>query len=148
MAQTWIVVADSARARIFSLNKKAGRLEEVQELIHPRSRLSDEELTTDKPGRSFDSAGQGRHAMGESVEPKEQEALKFSTELADALDRARSQNQFNQLVIIAAPAFLGVLRKKLSVPTTRLVAKAIDKELTRLDAADIHEHVRAELENV
>jgi hypothetical protein len=83
MTNTWIVVADSARARIFKPVRQGRALEQVDELLHPASRSHERQLTTDRPGRSFDSEGPGRHAMSESVSPKEHEAWKLSKKLAD-----------------------------------------------------------------
>lgn len=141
MAGTWIVVADSARARIFEPAAQGRALEQVRELLHPGSRAHERELTTDRPGRSFDSEGPGRHAMSESVSPKEHEAWKLCKELADEIEKARAQGRFDRLVLVAAPSFLGELRKTLSDQTMRLVVGDMDSNLASMDAANILEHL-------
>ena len=141
MAGTWIVVADSARARIFKPAALGRALEQVQELLHPSSRAHERELTTDRPGRSFDSEGPGRHAMSENVSPKEHEAWKLCKELADEIEKARAQGRFDRLVLVAAPSFLGELRKTLSDQTMRLVVGDMDSNLASMDAANILEHL-------
>lgn len=50
MAGTWVVVADIARARIFTPVRKGQSLEQVKELLHPESRTHEWELATDRPG--------------------------------------------------------------------------------------------------
>ena len=48
MPVTWIVVADSSRARIFSKNGRTPLREEAG-FIHPESRLHEQDLTSDAP---------------------------------------------------------------------------------------------------
>lgn len=145
MAKTWIVVSDSARARIFAAsstgNGQEKRLEKIQERVHASSRSHERELASDARGRAFDSEGPGRHAMSEKVSPKEHEAWKLCKELADEIERSRAKGEFDRLVLVAAPAFLGELRKKLSEPTRRCVVKEVDKDLAGMSPADISRHV-------
>jgi len=83
MAETWIVVADSARARIFEPAKQGRALNLVQEFLHPTSRAHEREIAPDHPlGRTFDIEGPGRHALSQSVSPKEHEAWKLCKHLA------------------------------------------------------------------
>ncbi|MES9844878.1 MAG: host attachment protein, partial [Candidatus Sedimenticola sp. 6PFRAG5] len=51
MSAAWIVVADTSRARIFSADKPASSLVEIQTLAHPESRLHEGDLVSDKAGR-------------------------------------------------------------------------------------------------
>lgn len=129
MMKTWVLAADSSSARIFATDSRIGALDEIHVLLHPQSRQHEQDLTTDLPGRTFDRAGQGRHAMGVSVSPKEQEALAFADEIVDFLEKGRSAGKFSQLIIIAAPAFLGDLRKKFSAALSRLVVLEMNKNL-------------------
>ena len=46
-----IVVADSARARIFSIDCAMALLNPLDQLVYPESRLHDEDMKSDKPGR-------------------------------------------------------------------------------------------------
>ncbi len=134
---TWVVVADGTRARILEASSANGPLNEIDGLVHPEGRLRDRELTSDLPGRAFDSGGQGRHAMESKVDPKRQEHIRFAAELADFLEAARVAHKFDELVIVAAPTFLGQLRDKLSRAITRLITSQIDKDLTLLSVDDI-----------
>lgn len=141
MKNTWIVIADSARARIFALVEHGAKLEPIKELLHAESRAQERDLITDRPGRGFDREGPGRHAMSPSVSPKAHEASKFCKELADELETARKRERCDRLVLVAAPAFLGQLRKSLSNHTSQLVSQALDKNLVHMDAAEILAHL-------
>ena len=143
MKQTWIVVAESTRARIFSTFGTSMALEEVADLTHPESRLHDRELSSDLPGRSFDSHGQGRHGMEQPTTPKEQEAQAFASEIVQLLDRGRHEGSFNALVIVAPPAFLGLLRSKLDKPLEDLVASTLNKNLVEADKKTLERQISA-----
>ena len=71
MSKHWIVVADQSKARVFTVDDPRGELRELEHLEHLAGSDQAQTLGSDRPGRSFDSSGQGRHAMGTSVEPKE-----------------------------------------------------------------------------
>ena len=143
MSFTWVIVADKSRARIFETERLGAELHERETLAHPASRLHEQELTSDLPGRAFDSSGQGRHAMGNEVEPKEHEAEAFAKQIADLVDKARTENRIDQLVVIAAPTMLGLLRNTFSDEAKKLVDAELDKDLTQHSVADIQAHLAA-----
>jgi len=49
--------------------------------------------------------------------------------------------EFDELVLVAPPAFLGLLRDNLSANAMKRVVQSIDKNLAQLDEAQIREHV-------
>jgi Protein required for attachment to host cells len=57
----WVLVADASRARVFQLEQPQQTLTPAlgQELIG--TNLPSREIASDRPGRTFDSGGQGRH---------------------------------------------------------------------------------------
>ena len=138
---TWIVVADSARAHIYSAEKSSPKLRIVSELSHPESRMHSKDLMNDRPGRIFERVGGVQHAMTTATNPKEIEKVRFCAELADRLEAARKHNKMGKLIIIAEPAFLGELRGRLSQPTSRLVSLEIAKNLTSVRPDQLQEHL-------
>lgn len=145
MAKTWVLVADSSRARIFRAEGVEGRLVEVEDLAHPEGRLHETDLTTDLPGRSFDSHGQGRHAMEEDTPPKRHEAITFAKRIGGVLEGARNAGNYDALVIVAEPRFLGLLRDNLSQETIKLVGLQLDKNLVQQAPDAIRERLPAHL---
>jgi protein required for attachment to host cells len=141
MKHAWIVVADSARARILSAVDPSSALRPVEQLVSPASRMHDRDLTSDKPGRALNSTGKGRHATSGSKTAKEQIAISFAREVADHLDKGRIDNQFERLVIVADPKFLGLLMKSLSGPSKKLVSLRIDKDLSKLSEKELRDHL-------
>lgn len=145
MEKTWVVVADSSHARIFRAEGFGRRLIEVETLAHPEGRLHETQLTSDIPGRTFDSHGQGRHAMEEETSPKRHEAIQFAKRISGALESARNTGNFDALVLVAEPRFLGLLRDNLTRETNKLVELAIDKNLVRQTPEAIRERLPTRL---
>lgn len=141
MAYTWVVVADSVRARIFTAETSTSGLAELETMTHPEGRMHDRDITSDLPGRSFDSLGNARHAMEPPTDPKHELAIEFARSLAHHLDAARIKKDFERLVIVAAPAFLGLLREHLNTTCRKLVAFELNKNLTQHTPEDIRNHL-------
>lgn len=133
MSDVWVVVASSTRCRIFAQHTHSGPLEPVAELDHPEGRLRARDFASDRPGRSFDSAGNGRHAMGQPVNAHEQENIRFAKTVATKIDAARKKDRFDRLVLVADPRFLGHLRHGLSPATRQRLTTELQKNLADAD---------------
>ena len=140
MGNTWVVVADGTRARLFNRHKNR-TLEEFDVLLSPEHRLHEGDLVSDRDGRSFDSNGAGRHAMGNKNSVKDHGMANFAKRLASRLEEGRNAGMIERLVLIAPPRFLGQLRASLSTSAAALVALSIDKELTTLSADKLQHHL-------
>lgn len=147
MKLTWIVVADSSRARIFTADSPSSPLEEIEDLSHTEGRLHDREITSDLPGR-IKSANEIGHAYEQRTDPKQHEVDNFARYIAQHLEEARNKNRFEQLIIVAGPSFLGMLRNHLQEQTKKRVCFELDKEITALSAADIRQHLPKYLPNL
>ena len=138
---TWIVVADEAKARVLSLSKLTEPLIEFKTSNSLEAKMLDQELVSDKSGISHDSSGQGRHSVGEKHEHKEQYEIRFAKKISDYLEENRQASAYSKLIIIAAPHFLGVLRKTLTQGVLNLVTLEVDKDLTMMDNQVIKEYL-------
>lgn len=126
---TWILVADNSRARIFAAEKAAGSIHEIQTLAFPEGRLHEGDLTTDKGGRGHDPMA-GAHGIDVEGAHKHENAERFANLICDTLDAARTKGEFRKLYVLAAPAFLGLLRKHQTPSLKSMIADEIDKNLT------------------
>jgi protein required for attachment to host cells len=131
MSQKWVVVADQSRARIFAMDSPSAPLREIEDLLHPAGRQRAQELKSDRPPRLFRGKGEASHPVDTKVDVKEQEAINFARRIADRIERARTQAELTQLVVIAPPDFLGVLRAALSPSAMKHLVQTIDKNLVR-----------------
>ena len=87
------------------------------------------DLASDAPGRVHDRMGAARHSMEPDTGIKEESRRRFVKEMVDRLDVAHVNGDFDQLVILAAPAILGVARKALTRKLARVVLKEIPKDV-------------------
>ncbi|MGR8997605.1 MAG: host attachment protein [Gammaproteobacteria bacterium] len=141
MKSTWILVADNTRARIFTAETPSSPLEEIEALAHTESRLHDREITSDLPGKIKNVGGIGGHAFEQPTDPKKHEADNFAHRITHYLEEAHNANKFEQLLIIAEPSFLGLLRNHLPEQIKKLVCFELDKNITTHSADDIRKHL-------
>ncbi len=126
---TWILVANSANARIFKLQKGL-KLQEIQTFIHAESRMHEKDLISDKPGVAYKGVGSVRVGMQQQVPPKKVEAISFAKQIADFLEAARAKGDIDRIFLAANPAFLGLLRHELTSLTSKIIAHEVDKDIT------------------
>jgi protein required for attachment to host cells len=142
MAVTWVVTADSTRADFYRVEKIGGDFQPVTSINHAEGKKKGQDLVTDRPGRAFDSAGTGRHAMSPQVDPRDHEANVFAREVCEKLELGRTRGAYGRLVVLAPPDFLGRLRKNITPAANKLVVESVPKNVVGLDAADIRKRVR------
>ncbi len=141
MKSTWILVADSSRARVFTAETPSSPLQEIDDLAHPAGRLHEQRMTSDLPGKDNGNIGVGGHSYQDQTGPKEQEAIDFAKRVSEYLEDGKTTNRFEQLLIISAPAFLGTLRTQLSAQTRNCICFELDKNITTHSADDIRRHL-------
>lgn len=142
MKKKWVVVAESSRARIFAVESRASPLREVDDMVNTASRLNGHELVSDDVGRTFDSHGQGgRHAMEPRTEPKETEVMHFAHDLGERLESARRVGDYNDLVLISSPGFLGKLKQHLGTVTQKQISQTINKNLIHKTESEIRNYL-------
>jgi protein required for attachment to host cells len=142
MITTWIVAANNSRARIFSFQGNMASAREIRNFLHPEGRMRRQDLTSDRPGRTYDSKGKGRHAKQERVDPAKQEMIKYTGRIAGFIENGRQQGIFDRLILIASPALLGLLRKKLSKMTRGLITREVRKNLATGSFVEIRRHLQ------
>ncbi len=131
MSHTWFLVADSSRAKLYDVEKRTAPFVEIEDFIHPEGRLHEGDLVSDRPGSDGGSVGQGRRVFDDQTSAREQEDIRFAATLAERLEKARNDGNLQRLVLVAPPAFLGLLRDKLSKEVMSHVSKQIDKNLVQ-----------------
>ena len=137
--ETRVIVADNARARIFTSDSVISRLEEVEGYAHPEAHLSNIDLVGDASGKSVDQHG----SLDPATSAREHEAESFAKLLARHLKEMHNQQHYDQLILIASPHFLGLLRKELPDPLDKLLTKTIDKDLTTADVEQIVDYIKS-----
>lgn len=141
MLNTWVVVADSSRARFFAWEDRQEALREIDDMIHSEGKMQDREEVTDRQGGIAGGHGQGDHTFEPPTDLKRQEAINFAHQIGEKLEKGRVNGEYQSLILTAPPEFLGVLRQTLNEHVLQLVAESLNKHLVALDAASIREHI-------
>ena len=137
----WVVVTSNAGAIIYRAENRADPLEEFESLDNLDHKLEEQDMSSDHPGRSFDSAGAGHHGMSPETDAKERAAIVFSRRLADRIEAGRMSGEFHTLVLVAAPKMLGRLREQISEATTPMVQHEIAQNLFHMSPEQIRDYL-------
>ena len=139
---TCIAACSGAAAKFWLTTSRFGDWQPLKNLQHPASETRERELTSDRPGRSFDSFGSGRHAMSRPSSAHDQELLRFAEQVADYLNSGVADGSFKNLVLLVEPRFLGHLRSKLSPAANAATILTAPKNMANLDETQIREYFR------
>jgi len=140
---TWILIADGARARIFANHGPGKGIEVVEGATFEGDHRPDHEIGSDKPGRSFESVGETRHAIQPHHDPHRELKRAFSERLAAMLEERLAAKAYDRVVLVAPPVTLGDLRAALSEHVRAAVYAELDKDLTKTPMAELPQHLGA-----
>jgi protein required for attachment to host cells len=137
MINTWVLVADRSRARIFHA------VPEVQpsyivlaNFDHPESRQKAQETESDSPGR-VQLRGSARSAVEPHIDRTHLTAQHFAAELIEYLKVACQARRFERLVVVAPPLFLGTLRKMYTSQLQQKIVLEVSKDLVGVTEPDL-----------
>ena len=136
---SWIIVANESTANFYSRDEKNSPIHKISSLKNETAQMKMEDLISDRGGRSFDSHGHGRHTLSTQTDPKEHESMRFAERIVSQLVRALQKGTIASFTVVAAPRFLGMLRKALqnkSAPDSYLT---ISKDVVGHDESAIEE---------
>lgn len=136
----WVVVCDGAKALILENNGDKEypdlRTREVFEQENPPT----SEQGTDRPGRSHSAVGPGRSAVGQTDWHDQAEA-RFLKELIEKIHLAVHGGETKELVIVAPPRALGMIREHYTPAIKGALQKEIDKDLVKIPVDQIEKHL-------
>lgn len=139
--RSWIVIADGAQARILENHGPGkGLVPLPSEEMHKAPRPT-REINTDRPGRSHDRVGPGRHAMESPSDAHREEKRRFADLLGEHLNEAVLKHRYDRLILVAPPKMLGDLRQSLSKEAAAKIDGELTKDLTKVSDHDLPDHL-------
>ncbi|QYY32806.1 MULTISPECIES: host attachment protein [Cupriavidus] len=157
MKRTWILVADEGIARVLASRGDSAALEEIEKFTDAAAHADNADLRHDAYGRrgqatvQGDAGHPGAHMGRTSTvtssageDEIHQEAHLFSRRVAKMLEEARIRQRFDELVVIAPPRFLGLLRKAWPQSVGSVVTRELDKDYCRLADNDLQQRLAAD----
>ena len=136
---TWVVVADEGLARILERPTAGGDLVQIDQLTDAAARADAADLRRDAHGQR----GGGDPRMGGNItasageDELHREAEGFARRVASHLAEALQKRRYDELHVVAAPRFLGLLRKALDQQVSERVVGEQNKDLIHCDARQL-----------
>ncbi|MFN0125368.1 MAG: host attachment protein [Verrucomicrobiales bacterium] len=128
-----IVVADGSRARVFSRSAWNQPVVLTDSHDNPAARQKTRELLTDGPGKTQTSDPLST--------PGEIEEDRFAKRLAAQLTRSVHHGEFEDMVLVASPRFLGSLRAELPRSARERIVLELPKNWTAFSPAQIQQQL-------
>jgi len=122
--KTWILVADHSRAQLYQNVGPGKNIEKVKDIASPPE---------PQPRHDDSHDGQDRRHDGEL----------FAGHLSTLLQDGRVKRNFDKLILVAAPKFLGQIRAKLDRETHKAVSATLDKDFMSFSDNEIQEHLNS-----
>lgn len=138
----WYVIANRVGASFY---RGTDRLpfEFMRRLKNPKGRLSESELGIAKPGRVISSAaGSIHHSLDQSYNHHEKTARDFAREIVNSLKWIHSHEVMTELILVAEPHFLGLLRNALPSQLEAAVKQEIHKEYSHMSDKDLYLQIK------
>lgn len=128
--KTWIVVVNRSEAKIFESDtrKNNGTVRFVEKVENPRGRMAAKDINADKPGVLMTLMGYGTRLV-KSQSPTDRVSQVFAKELTDHLEGALRKQNFDSMILIAPPQFLGKMRTYISKDLRGHITREISKDL-------------------
>jgi protein required for attachment to host cells len=131
-----VLVTDGRKTLFFRNQGDENQIDLRTEAFDEREDLPNSELKTDAAGSSKQSFGFGRPAM-EETDFHQLEEDRWAHAAAERVNKRVLENNFDQLVVVAPPKTLGLIRKKLHKEAERRLVCEIPKEMTGRPIPDI-----------
>lgn len=124
-----IVVADERRVNFFDTAALNSPLAPQGSMYNAAAGLRDQDLESDREGRRFGGTAGHHHGVDGERSTQQHELTLFAKEVAQRIDSARVNHEFDKLILVAAPKMLGLLRQCLPEPSQTLVAAEVAKDV-------------------
>lgn len=153
MHQYCVVVTNGARARFFTLQstqypelESGPNLVELHALSNPQHNVAGAQLWSEpKTGRNRGGMGGAAHGYDDHRSQHEEEFdRRFAQDVAQECSRLSQAHGITEVVLVSQKKMLGHLRAAMDSRVTGMATKEIAKDLSKLSARELHEHLARE----
>jgi protein required for attachment to host cells len=147
MKAKWILVAHRGGARLFHWLASEKRLTLNMKVDFPEGHAA-RNLGSSNHAKLTSAEGSGTMFLPQDQSHGEAAAGALCNELARLLKKKHAERPHNELVLVAGPHLLGMLKRALDKDVTRIVVGSVDKDLAHVPDSEILDHLDLEeLEN-
>ncbi|CAN7376044.1 host attachment protein [Pararhizobium sp. LjRoot235] len=136
----WVLVCDGAKALILRNEGDTERLNLIPVDVASEHQPPTRDLGTDRQGRVYQSQGGARSATQETDWHDHAEEV-FLSQIAEKLDGLIRDSDFTNLVLVAPPRVLGMLRKCLRPSARGTVTAEVAKDLVKFPIPEIEHYL-------
>ena len=140
MPKTLYLIADGGRVRYVE-RTGPGHFNTFRKFVSAHIHEKASELLRDHPARVQESATTTRHGIERKINPRDKIEQKFIQEVAADLRDDKTIGGFDNVVIVAPPKLLSVLRESLPQAFVSKLVDSIDKDLTKIPDGDLYRHL-------
>jgi len=137
----WILLADRAHATIYTRNYIDGAMQQFLILEHPAAREFQHQQGADRPGRGHGSASHHRYAYEDHADFPEQESVVFLRGVAAEINDAASQDEMDNVILVALPKTLAVIKSGLNEQAKSKVSAEYAKNLIGAPGYELKDHL-------
>jgi protein required for attachment to host cells len=135
------VVADGGHAR-FVRPAEDNALHTVVSVDSTTVHKRDQDLVSDRPGRSFESGSSTRHAYTPRHDPHALAKDRFVHAVAEQLNEESAADGFDELVLVAPPHVLSELTGALDAPCRAKLLGSLAKDLVKTPDHELWPHLK------
>lgn len=140
-----VLVADSARARLFDATSPTAPLHELEDLSNPPARLHEGDLADEQDGVRHRGATIAAADQYGGSGMRDHRVEEFAAEVCEHLAGAVKRTAADRVYIVAEPQFLGLLRARMDGPLRKRVAAEIARSLAGKAPEEIRRALPARL---
>ncbi|MDX2205904.1 MAG: host attachment protein [Hyphomicrobiaceae bacterium] len=141
-----MLIADGSRAKVMETDGRGMEFRSVDDMTRAIDLPKGADILSDRPGRTFESAGAGRSAKENPTDPRRHLKREFAATVVAELRKAMLARRFDRLILVAPPAFLGDLRAELPKDLKDKIAGDAGSDLTNTPEQDLRAHLQKILE--
>ncbi len=136
--KTWIVVSDKSQTRIFEKKQQAKEWEKID--VIPQQ--AQEGPPPHNKGVATTGSNFGTRALVDEEGMERRRYDHYYAEVSDYLNKARTQQKYADMFLVASKEVLGNLRERLDKETHKQVKKTINKDLAHYNQRELEEYLR------
>jgi protein required for attachment to host cells len=140
MATNLIVIASRTGASLYENTGPGSGMKFIKEVQHPRGRLKEGDINSDRPGRKGNptvSANHHGNSCSNEVSATEKLSGEFARQLADELESGAYAKNYDSLVLAAEPKFMGIIKPLLGPHTKSKLKELVQKELVNVSHQEL-----------
>ncbi|MFZ9595050.1 MAG: host attachment protein [Bdellovibrionia bacterium] len=143
----WYLVAERSQVRIYQ-QREDQPFSFLTRLENPLARMTESELVSDRPGRGFGNTGKTsagkrtqRHGYDNEVSQHTHVVLQFTRRVATFLKQSAQHNEYTELIVLAEPRLLGLLRRALPDSVRARITHEIPHEFAQGSDQALYQYI-------